>query len=418
MGVLKVLISAYDCAPGKGSENEIGWSVVHELAKLHDVWVLTRSENRVNHTASASPIEVVDNIHFIYYDIPIKRKCFRWGKLYLIHYYLWQVGSYFEVRRFLKTQPVDFVHHLTKNLDWMPSGLALVGIPFLWGPVGSEETHPAIMKSLPLLVKFKERIRNVIRFLGRNLDPLTRLTGRRAMLILSHTPEYLSRRFPKKIIQFVQTGIYQSERFVLQKKDLARRDKFNVIFAGELVHWKGAMFAVEAFLNFARERPDAYLTIIGDGPLRRQMEEKVTKSSIADRVKFLGRVPMNRLIAELAEGEVFLYPSYHHGLATVVLQAMLTGLPIVCLEGDATGRIVGSECGITVHVDKDTDIIGSLSSALAQLYNNENLRIKFAKQAQEKVTGEYTYQVIGARYNEIYQEMARLLYLKNSKNEV
>ena len=43
---LRVLLSAYACEPGKGSEPGVGWNWVKQLARHEDVWVLTRSNNR------------------------------------------------------------------------------------------------------------------------------------------------------------------------------------------------------------------------------------------------------------------------------------------------------------------------------------------------------------------------------------
>ena len=43
---LKIFISAYACEPEKGSEPGIGWNVVNELAKYHEVHVLTRANNQ------------------------------------------------------------------------------------------------------------------------------------------------------------------------------------------------------------------------------------------------------------------------------------------------------------------------------------------------------------------------------------
>ena len=43
---LKVLISAYACEPGKGSEPEVGWQWALQMARHHDVTVLTRANNR------------------------------------------------------------------------------------------------------------------------------------------------------------------------------------------------------------------------------------------------------------------------------------------------------------------------------------------------------------------------------------
>ena len=43
---LRVLISAYACEPSKGSEPGMGWNVAREMAEYHDIWVLTRANNR------------------------------------------------------------------------------------------------------------------------------------------------------------------------------------------------------------------------------------------------------------------------------------------------------------------------------------------------------------------------------------
>jgi hypothetical protein len=38
---MKILISAYSCEPGMGSEPGVGWNIAREVAKYHEVWVLT-----------------------------------------------------------------------------------------------------------------------------------------------------------------------------------------------------------------------------------------------------------------------------------------------------------------------------------------------------------------------------------------
>lgn len=402
----RILVSAYACEPGRGSEGEIGWSIVHELARRHEVWVITRANNRAVHDAFFAAEGKPNNLNFIYYDTPQWARWYKKGKrFFLIYYYLWQLGTFLEARRFLKSQKIDLAHHLTGGMDWMPSGLALLGLPFLWGPVGSEKIHSEILKTLPLKIRIKEMIRKSVLFYGRQVDPFVRVTGHRAKVILSHTPENLPRRHVKKLLPYVQTGIHPTERFVRMKETLGRGDTFNVIYAGELIHWKGAAYAVEAFLAFARDCSDARMIVIGDGPLRQQLQQKVMESGLSTQVEFRGKIPMADLIGTLTHGDVFLYPCYHHGLATVVLQAMLTGLPLVCLEGDAIGRAVGSECGITVPISGGCNLIHGLTDALSCMYENEVLRVRLAKRARSKALDTYSYQVVSAGYDDIYRKI-------------
>jgi hypothetical protein len=44
---LKVLVSAYACEPNRGSEPEVGWQWIQQLARFYEVWIITRANNRL-----------------------------------------------------------------------------------------------------------------------------------------------------------------------------------------------------------------------------------------------------------------------------------------------------------------------------------------------------------------------------------
>jgi hypothetical protein len=90
---LKVLISAYACEPGKGSEPGVGWNVVEQMARHHTVWVITRADRRQSIEAVTKDTPL-PNVEWIYYDLPL----WEWRKFpkaLRLHYYLWQAGAYF-----------------------------------------------------------------------------------------------------------------------------------------------------------------------------------------------------------------------------------------------------------------------------------------------------------------------------------
>ena len=67
---LKILLSAYACEPHKGSEAGVGWHWAVELSRLrHEVWVITRANNRTAIDAELAH-NPHPNLHFIYYDLP------------------------------------------------------------------------------------------------------------------------------------------------------------------------------------------------------------------------------------------------------------------------------------------------------------------------------------------------------------
>jgi hypothetical protein len=133
---LKILISAYACSPHQGSESGIGWQAVTHMAVHHEVWVLTRANNR-------GPIEValqntpINGLHFEFLDLPRWARFWKRGQRGVeIYYYLWQIAAYVYARRLHSVVGFDLAHHYTFGRYWSPSFLSLLPIPFIWGPVG------------------------------------------------------------------------------------------------------------------------------------------------------------------------------------------------------------------------------------------------------------------------------------------
>jgi hypothetical protein len=131
---LKVLVSAYACEPGRGSEPGVGWHVVVEAARHHEVWAITRANNRsvIEADLARNPIP---NLHLVYYDLP---RWARWWKRGArgtrLYYYLWQLALYPVARREHRRIGFDLAHHVTFVKYWMPSLLPFLPVPFLWGP--------------------------------------------------------------------------------------------------------------------------------------------------------------------------------------------------------------------------------------------------------------------------------------------
>jgi glycosyltransferase involved in cell wall biosynthesis len=403
---MKVLISAYACETGRGSEGEIAWRLVLELAKHHDIAVITRANLRPVHEEAFQREGRPANLQFIYFDLPWIFRFYKKGRrFFLLYYYLWQIGSGLLARRLQKGTSYDLCHHLTGGMDWMPAGLALARGPFLWGPIGSEDTHPVLRRRLSTLSRWKDRLRLIARGAMRRLDPLVRLSGRRAGRILSHTPETMPQHLTMKIVPFTQTGIEETPSMVLPKTDLTRGGELRLLFAGELKDWKGALLALQAALRFFESAPSARLTIVGDGPLLPEITRMVASHPHGDRVTLAGRLDMAGLVQAMNHSDVFLYPSFHHGLATVVLQAMLTGVPVVCLEGDATGRTVKQEAGITVSLSNERDPVDDLASAIQRLAVDEAYRQSLARAAQTIARQRHAYASLAGRIDQIYREM-------------
>lgn len=405
---MKVLISAYACETGRGSEGEIAWRLIHQLAQRHEIWVITRANLRDTHDAIFRQMPKPAGLNIVYFDLPWILRFYKRGKrFFLLYYYLWQIGSGLLARRLEMRERFDLCHHLTGGMDWMPAGLTLCSAPLLWGPIGSEDTHPVIIRTMTMPCRAKDALRRTLRGILRRIDPGVRLSGRRARMVLTHTAETMPGHLADKLVPFTQTGIEDVPELARPKTDFSRNGSLRILFAGELKDWKGAELALRATLRCLDQGLDVQMTIAGDGPLRRQLERRIADHPAGNRVTLLGRVSMPDLVQRMRDSDLFLYPSYHHGLATVVLQAMLTGLPVVCLEGDATGRTVRQEAGITVALADGRDPVTDLADAIAVLANDEETRQSLARAAQRIARTRHGYPALARALEDTYRTIGR-----------
>ena len=109
----------------------------------------------------------------------------------------------------------------------------------------------------------------------------------------------------------------------------ARSPKKGFLFVGRLVDSKGADALLDAYERAALDPAEWPLTIVGDGPMRAALEQRVSRSSLKD-VRFTGFID-DVTKAELVAGAKWLVaPSHaHEGLGLVVLEARHAGVPCI-----------------------------------------------------------------------------------------
>ncbi|MGI9533995.1 MAG: hypothetical protein ACR2NW_03520 [Thermodesulfobacteriota bacterium] len=185
---LKVLVSAYACESGKGSEPGVGWNWVNQIARFHDVWVITRKNNR--ESIEKMKTQMLPNIHFEYFDLPSWSRFWKKGNRGVhLYYYLWQIGAFFVAKRLNKKVNFDIVQHITFGVYWMPSFMTFLNIPFIYGPLGGAESTPAeFYKTFSFRGKLYEYLRNSVRWLAEK-DPFVLLSIRNANVVLAKVNE-------------------------------------------------------------------------------------------------------------------------------------------------------------------------------------------------------------------------------------
>ena len=407
---MKIFVSAYACEPYYGSEPGIGWNFCNEMCRHHDVWVLTRANNQPAIDAYyAQNGGQPTSLHFVYYDVPKwlsfwKRK--RFG--YRQYYYLWQIGAYLKYRRFVNSFGFDIVHHLTFANIAMPA-LFMCSKPItIWGPIGLFPVPKPIMRALPLRIRVGEYIRKAIIWIMMHLDPLHLVTEYSADCIIEEPNRYYPSCFHKNapIRQFYQTGLNWNEPdYELPQKAERNDGKVRLLICSEFFHWKGVTYSCEVFGRIARKRNDVELSIYGRGKEEKAMRTILDSYGVSDKVTWHGYVKKHEMLLALQNHDILMYPTYHHGLATLVLQAMYAGIPIVGMAGDAVADTIADGIGLVADGNTMPDILDDLERKTLQLIDSPELRQQCINKEKKLLQGRFDWKIMVTKMCSLYDEL-------------
>ena len=331
---MRILAFAYACEPNRGSEPGAGWTWARMLARLGETWVVTRANNREAIEAALPSVEERDRLHFLFVDLPPWTH--RWWKRRRrgvhTYYLLWQLAALRVATQLRREVAFDVVWHLTLTSIWFGSVGALVGPPFVYGPMGGGATAPwRLLPALGVRGALVEVVRDAVQYGGRYLNPLARVAWCRAVLILvqnHETRRWLPRRhrakthlFPNIVLQDLSPG---------GRRPKAPSRRHTALYAGELLPLKGIALAIRAT---ALLPPEWRLLVVGSGRDEARLRRLARGLGLADRVRFLGQVPRERLLRLMQEeADVLLFPSLRDQAGWVVAEASACGLPAVCLD--------------------------------------------------------------------------------------
>lgn len=404
---MKILLSAYACEPGSGSEPAVGWNWAEQMSRFHEVWVLTRANNRK--AIEASGLDWVRKVHWCYYDVPPwlsfwKRKV----RGFQLYYYLWQIGVYLEALKLSKQTAFDLVHHVTVGRYWTPSWLGLLPVPFLFGPVGGgEDTPRPLLESLTERQKRYERFRNLLRELSR-FDPVLRRTLRRGGVVSAteDTAEKVKAFRPK--MQWVQPQLAMSREAIGVFNALKKKTggPFRLISIGRLVHWKGYHLSIRAFAEFAKLHPDAEYWLVNSGPERAALEALARDCGCASQVKFWGRLAtLGDVYEKLEQSDVLVHPALHEAFGNVCLEAMAAGRPVICFDRGGPAVQVRPDTGILVEPGTVDETVKALALAMQRLAEDAGLREKMGENGRLRVAEHFSWEKMAETMNLTYQQL-------------
>jgi len=154
-----------------------------------------------------------------------------------------------------------------------------------------------------------------------------------------------------------------------------------VLFCAKFQPWKGPLDLLEAF---ARAKvPDSYLVFAGDGPLRKEIEEKTRSLGLSERVRFLGFVNQTQLPSVYRAADLLVLPSLYEPFGFVVNEAMLCGCPATVSDRVGAKYDLIRE-GETGYIFPAGDI-DALAAVLLNFFSDPDQRTRMGEAARKRM---------------------------------
>jgi teichuronic acid biosynthesis glycosyltransferase TuaC len=189
------------------------------------------------------------------------------------------------------------------------------------------------------------------------------------------------------------------ERFVPGPKDSSPL----MVSVGRMAYQKGIDVLLRAFAEVRLSHPLWRLLILGDGPLKGEMERLAAELGLASSVCFRGTLPPSGVAQELQRASLFVLSSRFEGFPLAVLEAMASGTPIVMTDVEGARELIAHpDRGRIVAID---DVKG-LASALSEMIGLGPEKLQAMGTAcREWVAATHSWQQIARDYEAVFAEV-------------
>jgi sugar transferase (PEP-CTERM/EpsH1 system associated) len=217
-------------------------------------------------------------------------------------------------------------------------------------------------------------------------------------------------RIPQEKITLIYNGV-DAGKFCPNSSSLENLSKAKLAFPGLIVigtvgrmqEVKNQHLLVDAFVELLDQYPalrrQIRLLMIGDGPLRDKLIEKLDVAGLTELSSLPGACDnVDELLKSI---DIFVLPSRNEGVSNTVLEAMATGLPIIATRVGGTPEIVRD--GITGTLIRNDDV-EELKAAIIQYIDKPDLRDSHGNTGRERVRAEFSLEAMVGKYLDVYRQ--------------
>lgn len=226
-------------------------------------------------------------------------------------------------------------------------------------------------------------------FLYKSINQVISVSQASKLDLLNHFP------FLKGKIRVIPIGLEQIDS--ISPVCLKPQGVKHIIHVGGFSFEKNHSGLIRIFENFLKIDEQAHLHLIGDGPLRQEVENLVRINNLSKKVSFYGFV--NNPLSYIKAGDVLVLPSIIEGLPGVLLEAMYCRTPVIAYNVGGISEIVTRETGELIPKNDVEKFVNAISRTFL---NKDGLKIDRAK---NMVDNNYMNSTLVKEFNVVYEEV-------------
>ena len=174
-----------------------------------------------------------------------------------------------------------------------------------------------------------------------------------------------------------------------------------ILFIGRFDPVKGLPLLIEAVEQLAPDYPELQLDLVGDGPLRSEIEAMVREKALQDRVSFHGYLSQARCRDRLREADILVIASFAEGIPVVLMEAMAAGVAVLATNIAGIPELV--EHGVSGALVPSGDV-GALARGLAALVADPALRTRVTLGGRQRIERDFRTDLEAARLVHVFRE--------------
>lgn len=381
--MFSILINAYACSPGMGSEPGMAWNWCVNLAKYCELHIVTEGEFRDRIEAVLPTLPQGANMHFYYNPVSdkIRQMCWNQGDWRFYKYYKeWQKKTYLIAKEICGKRKIDVLHQLNMIGFREPGYLWKLsretGIPFVWGPIGGLKQFPlAYTDGGGLKMKAFMALKNALNILQLKYDRRVDAAIRQASLLVSSIPDSYKaiKKYKKReSVVIPETGCFD-ETIVSDYLKRFEGETLNVMWVGKFDFRKRLDIVIKTLAK--TESTNIRLKVFGSGTPEQINNAKAlaSKLNVNGQITWMGNRPNYEIKREMARADLFLFTSVSEDTSTVVLEAISSHLPVLCFDTCGMSSVIDCKVGIKISLTNPVQSIKDFAEKIEYLYSHRDV---------------------------------------------